>query len=204
MKVLNLYAGLGGNADLWDENQHEITHVELNPKIAAVLSRRKPNQRVIVGDAHEYLLHHFSEYDYIWASRPCQKHSKMNKFTRHNLIRYVDGALFEEIILLDSYFKGIWVVENVVPYYKPYGLPAKIGRHLFWSNREIPPMPDAPKSPKGMMKLSTVGQKQQMMDWLGIHYPKNIYYENNHCPVQILRNCVHPLLGLHVFNSTLK
>lgn len=64
-------------------------------------------------------------------------------------------------------------------------------------------MENPPKSPKNMMNLATVGQKKIMMDWLGIHYDENIYYEKNHCPVQILRNCVHPLLGLHVFNSAI-
>ena len=33
MKILNLYAGIGGNRKLWG-NEHEITAVEINPKIA--------------------------------------------------------------------------------------------------------------------------------------------------------------------------
>ncbi len=200
MKILILYAGLGGESNLWPD-EHEITHIELDPTIAEVLATRKPNRKVIVADAHQYLLDHYSEYDFIWSSPPCQRHSKMNKATRHNMVRYVDGKLFEEIIFLTTYFKGKWVVENVVPYYQPYGNPVKIGRHLFWSNFTIEDMPNYPKSPAGMMNLATVGQKKIMMDWLGIHYEKNIYYEKNHCPVQILRNCVHPLLGLHVFNQ---
>lgn len=72
---------------------------------------------------------------------------------------------------------------------------------MFWSNFEIPDMTDIPKSPKGMMNLATVGQKKIMHDWLGIYYDGNVYYEKNHCPVQILRNCVHPLLGKHVIYS---
>lgn len=200
-KLLNLYAGVGGNIELLDEEIYDITNVELNPKIANILQDRKPNQKVIIEDAHEYLLNHYQEFDIIWASRPCQKHSKMNRATRHNMIRYVDGGLFEEIIFLETYFKGKWVVENVVPYYTPYGSPKKLGRHLFWSNFDIEQMKDLPKSPKGMMNLATVGQKKTMMDWLGIHYEGNVYYEKNHCPVQILRNCVHPRLGLHVINQ---
>jgi DNA (cytosine-5)-methyltransferase 1 len=203
-KLLNLYAGLGGNIELLSEDEFEITNIELNPKIAKVLQDRKPNQKVIIADAHQFLLDNYQEYDIIWSSLPCQKHSKMNRATRHNMIRFVDGKLFEEIIFLDTYFKGKWVVENVVPYYKPYGNPTKIGRHLFWSNFEIPEMIDLPKSPKGMMNLATVGQKEEMMDWLGIHYEENIYYDGNHCPVQILRNCVHPKLGLHVINQAVK
>jgi len=205
IKLLNLYAGLGGNIELLDEDKFDITNVELDPKIANVLQKRKPNQKVIVCDAHQFLLENYKEYDIIWASRPCQKHSKMNLATRHNMIRYVDGALFEEIIFLTQYCKDKkWVVENVVPYYQPYGNPVKIGRHLFWSNFEIEQMQEVPKSPKGMMNLATVGQKKTMMDWLGIYYEENIYYEKNHCPVQILRNCVHPKLGLHVIDQIFK
>lgn len=200
IKLLNLYAGIGGNIELLDEEIYDITNIELNPKIAKILQDRKPNQKVLIEDAHEYLLNHYQEFYIIWASRPCQKHSKMNKATRHNMIRYVDGGLFEEIIFLDTYFKGKWIVENVVPYYMPYGSPTKLGRHLFWSNFEISEMENLPKSPKGMMNLATVGQKQIMHDWLGIQYEGNVYYEKNHCPVQILRNCVHPLLGKHVID----
>ncbi len=203
LKVLNLYAGLGGNRKLWDDNLFEVTAVELNPNIAKVYQEQFPNDKVIVSDAHQYLLDYYQEFDIICSSPPCQKHSKMNKFTRHNMVRYVDGSLFEEIIFLQTYFKGKWYVENVVPYYLPYGNPTKIGRHLFWSNFNIPQMDNEPKSPKDMMNLATVEKKKIMMNWLGIHYDKNIYYDGNHCPVQILRNCIHPLMGLHVINQAL-
>lgn len=201
-KLLNLYAGLGGNIELLSEEEFEITNVELDPKIAGVLKKRKPNQKVIIADAHQFLLDNYKEYDIIWTSLPCQKHSKMNRATRHNMVRYIDGNLFEEIIFLKTYFKGKWIVENVVPYYEIYGNPKKLGRHLFWSNFDITEMDSLPKSPKGMMNLATVGQKKIMMDWLGIYYEKNIYYDGNHCPVQILRNCVHPLLGKHVIDCS--
>lgn len=201
VRVLHLYAGLGGTTDLLDENKYQITHVELNPKIAKVLQERKPNQKVIIADAHQFLLENYQEYDFVISGIPCQTHSKMNRATRHNMVRFIDGKLIEEIVFLKTYFKGKWFVENVVPYYEPYGNPTKLGRHLFWSNFHIPEMLDIPKSPKGMINLTTIGQKKQMMDWLGIHYQENIYYDGNHCPVQILRNCVHPKLGLHVIES---
>lgn len=197
MKILNLYAGLGGNRKYWEG---EVTAVEKNEKIAAVYQSFYPNDKVIVGDAHKYLLDHYAEYDFISSGPPCQTHSKMNMATRHNMVRYVDGRLFEEIIFLKTYFKGHWVVENVVPYYEPIWNPARIGRHLFWSNFYISQMIDPPKSPRGMMNLATVGQKEIMMAWLGLKFDENIYYEGNHCPVQVLRNCVHPLVGGHIMN----
>lgn len=203
LKLLNLYAGIGGNIELLDENVYDITNVELNPKIGKILQDRKPNQKVIIADAHKYLLENYKNFDIIWGSPPCQKHSKMNRASRHELIRYVDGKLFEEIIFLKTYFKGSWVIENVVPYYEPYGKPAKIGRHLFWSNFNIDSMPDNPDNLKSTMLHSTVAQKQQLMKWLGFTYEGNVYYEGNHDPCQILRNCVHPLLGLHVINQIL-
>jgi DNA (cytosine-5)-methyltransferase 1 len=199
MKILNLYSGLGGNSNLWDDTKHEIVNVEFDERISKVLQKRKPNQAHLVRDAHEFLLGNYHLFDFIWSSPPCQTHSKMNKFTRHNTIRYPDGRLFEEIIFLQHRFTGRWVVENVVPYYDIFLNPKKIGRHLFWSNFDIPDF-DLP-TPPNFINLANLKGKQIMMDWLGIHYEENIYYGNNHCPVQILRNCVHPSIGLNILNQ---
>jgi DNA (cytosine-5)-methyltransferase 1 len=204
MKILVLYAGVGGSFNLIDDTQHQITNIELNPEIAEVLQNRKPNQQVIITDAHQYLLDHGHEYDFIQSSRPCQSHTKMMKFTRHKLKRYPDFGLYEEIVFLQNFYKGLWYVENVVPYYKPLIEPTiKIGRHLIWSNFAITPMDNEVKSPADMINTTTVAKKQVMMDWLGIHYDKNIYYAGNHCPVQVLRNCLHPLIGKHIFECAL-
>lgn len=203
IKILNCYAGLGGNRKLWPEGV-KVTAVELNKEIAAVYKEHNPLDTVIIADAHEYLLKNYDRFDFIWGSPPCQSHSAMMKFTRHKASRYPDMALYQEIIFLTNFFKGKWVVENVVPYYKPLIKPTvKIGRHLFWSNFPIMTMKNLPKSPKNMINLTTVESKQIMMDWLGIHFNKNIYYDGNHCPVQILRNAIHPELGIHVFNQAM-
>lgn len=200
MKVLNLYAGLGGNRKLWESV--EVTAVEMDPKIARIYSELYPQDTLIIGDAHQYLLDHYKEFDVTWSSPPCQPHTKMNKFTRHNMVRYMDGRLYEEIIFLKTYFKGKWVVENVIPYYEPMCNPVKIGRHLFWSNFYIPEF-NEPKQPKNFINEATVSGSKMMKEWLGIHYEGNIYYGSNHCPAQVLRNCVHPLTGLHVFNAAI-
>lgn len=199
LRVLNLYAGLGGNRKLW--NDCRVTAVELEPKIAAVYHRLNPEDSVVIGDAHAYLLQHSEEFDFIWSSPPCQSHSRMSKATRHKSARrYADMALYQEILFLKNYFKGRWCVENVVPYYEPLIAPSvRMGRHLFWLNYGCAPI-SVPTPPDFINRCNLAG-KRAMMEWLGIHYPENIYYGTNHCPAQILRNCVHPTMGEHVFNS---
>lgn len=203
MRILNLESGLGGNVNLIDDLEHEIVNVELEPKIYEVHKFRKPNQVHILGDSSEYLLKNYKDFDFIWTSPPCQTHSKMNKATRHNTIRFVDPMLIQRIIFLKHWYKGKYVVENVTPYYEPYPGYQKLGRHLFWTNFEIKPF-EMPEQPKGFINMATIEAKKTMMDWLGIHYEKNIYYGKNHCPVQILRNCVHPVIGKNIFDQAFK
>ncbi len=197
MKVLNLYAGLGGNRKHWQGC--EVTAVESNEKIAAVYARLHPDDNVIIGDAHQYLIEHYSDFNFIWSSPPCQSHSKMNKATRHKLRRYPSMELYEEIIFLQNFFKGKWIVENVVPYYTPLIESKKIGRHLFWSNFDFEA--EDVKRPAGFINMANLAGKKALMDWLDIHYEENIYYGNNHCPAQILRNCVHPDLGMQIYKA---
>ena len=47
-------------------------------------------------------------------------------------------SLYEEIIFLKHYFKGKYVVENVTPYYEPLIQAYKRGRHLYWTNFNLP------------------------------------------------------------------
>jgi len=197
MKVLNLYAGVGGNRKHW--KNCEVTAVESNEKIAAVYQRLNPNDTVIIGDAHEYLREHFRGFDFIWSSPPCQTHSKMNKATRHKNRRFPNMELYEEILFLQHFYKGRWIVENVAPFYEPLIEAKKVGRHLFWGNFEF--IAVDVKRPSNFINMANVAGKKALMEWLGIHYEENIYYANNHCPAQILRNCVHPDLGLQIFDQ---
>jgi site-specific DNA-cytosine methylase len=53
MKILNLYAGIGGNRKLWGDV--EVVAVENNEKIAQIYQDFFPGDKVILGDAHKYL-----------------------------------------------------------------------------------------------------------------------------------------------------
>jgi DNA (cytosine-5)-methyltransferase 1 len=142
IKILNLYACLGGNRYKWDEVADiEVTAVELDKEAAKLYQERFPNDTVIVADAHQYLLDHYKEFDFIWSSPPCPSHSRINvsQYTRDSWKpRFPDMKLYEEIIFLDTYFKGKYVVENVIPYYKPLIAAKERNRHLYWTNFNLP------------------------------------------------------------------
>lgn len=143
-KILNLYACLGGNRAKWDEvAEIDVTAVELDPELAKLYQERFPNDKVIVADAHQYLLDHYKEFDFIWTSPPCPSHSRMRKTNtgigeRKSEATYPDMTLYQEIIFLQHFYKGKYVVENVIPYYEPLVPAQKRGRHLYWSNFILP------------------------------------------------------------------
>ena len=58
MKILNLYACLGGNRYKWG-NDHDITAIELDSEAARLYQDRFPSDKVIVEDAHQYLLDNY-------------------------------------------------------------------------------------------------------------------------------------------------
>jgi len=200
MKYLNLYAGLGGNRAQLPEYV-QVTAVENDPAIAGVYRGLYPLDTVIVGDAHQFLIDNFDQYDFIWSSPPCQTHSKMMKATRHKTRRYPDLALYQEILFLQHFCTTPWAIENVKPFYQPLTPPSfTIGRHMFWSSGVVHGV-EAPAQPADFINLSNLEGMRKMQDWLGIHYDKPIYYKGNHCPVQVLRNCVHPVIGRKIFEA---
>lgn len=193
MKILNLYAGIGGNRKKWPE-KHEVTAVEQDQEVAQVYQDFFPNDNVVVADAHEYLLKHFREYDFIWSSPPCKSHSRMkNVAICKGQVdpEFPDFRLYEEVVLLQKHFNGDWVVENVEPYYEPFMKPQKAGRHTFWSNFSIP---DGDFKQVGdHPKLAELEEKYGVsLEEYEIGYDKK---------VEMLKNMVDPDLGLHVLKS---
>ena len=194
MKILNLYAGIGGNRKLW-EGDIKVTAVELREDIAEVYRHYFPQDEIIVGDAHQYLLDHYSEFDLIWSSPPCQTHSRARLwgFKNNNKVekKYPDMKLYQEIIFLDNYFNGQWIVENVNPFYEPLIRPTiKLGRHLFWSSFFIKRVD---------VKEADINRGDRK-EWSELHGFDLSLFKLKSRKDQIYRNCVHPETGLHIFN----
>ncbi len=140
MKILNLYACLGGNRYKWGDD-HDITAVEWDKELARLYQERFPNDKVIVADAHQFLLDHYKEFDFIWSSPPCPTHSRINisQYTRESWKpKYPDMALYQEVIFLEYYYKGKYCIENVIPFYNMLIPAKKRNRHLYWTNFNLP------------------------------------------------------------------
>lgn len=189
MKILNLYAGIGGNRKLWGD-EHEITAVESEQYIADVYRELYPDDAVVVGDAHQYLLDHYQEFDFIWSSPPCPTHSRVR--TAHPKKIYPDMKLYEEIIFLQKWYKGDWVVENVIPYYKPLIKPqAVLDRHVFWSNQPLRSDLDY-----GYREDVSRATKEELAATHGISLPTGTKNQR-----KLLRNAVRPELGSDILNQ---
>ena len=202
MKILNLYSGIGGNRKLWGD-EHDITAIEYKPEIAKIYQEFFPNDKVIVDDAHQYLLQHYKEFDFIWSSPPCPTHSVTNNFLNsQGHVRYPDMALYQEIIFLKHWFKGKWVVENVKSYYDPLIKPTELERHYFWSNFLIPDFSTDRNFNICKARASTrTNQEEDIMELETYHEIKLPAGTKN--KRLLLRNMVYPPLGLHIFKYVL-
>ena len=194
MKILNLYAGIGGNRKLWGD-EHEVTAVEYIPEIAQVYQDNFPNDTVIIADAHQYLLDHYKEYDFIWSSPPCPTHSDIRRCGVHAGqvdAKYPEMSLYQEIILLRFFAPKHtkWVVENVKPYYEPLIQPsAKLHRHYLWTNF--------------LVRHVDIMDKRKHEDISGSSevYGFNLDKYDINDKRKILRNMVNPELGLYVLQE---
>jgi DNA (cytosine-5)-methyltransferase 1 len=209
MKVLNLYAGIGGNRKLWDDV--DVTAVEIRKEVADEYQRQFPDDTVIVADAHEYLRENYDEgWDFIWSSPPCQTHSKMSKATwasdtgcnKNREPEYPDMRLYQEILFLRNFFDAEWAVENVKPYYDELIEAQEVGRHFIWSPFHIPTF--TPPQKDFDFTAGSTSTQEKLESWLGIELTEQVYIGESHDPSHVLRNCVHPDLGKHVFDAATK
>lgn len=192
-KVLNLYACLGGNRYKWTDC--EVTAIELDPELARMYQERFPNDKVIVTDAHQYLLDHYKEFDFIWSSPPCPSHSRA-RFARRNTTKviYPDLKLYEEIIFLENYFEGKYCVENVIPFYEPLIPAKKRGRHLYWTNFNLP-------NNLNERECNLIGGKNEFIKLCEFHNINLSNYKGNQRLDKIARNLVDYEAGLTIFET---
>jgi DNA (cytosine-5)-methyltransferase 1 len=197
MKVLNLYACLGGNRLLWDNC--EVTAVELDPELARMYKERFPNDTVIVADAHQYLLDHYKEFDFIWSSPPCPTHSKV-RFTQKNQHfykpEYPNMMLYQEVIFLQHHFTGKFVVENVIPYYEPLIPAQKRGRHLYWANFNLP----SNISENAMTGVMCGQSNNEFLRLCEYHKINLSNYKGKQSKTRIARNLVDYEVGKAIFD----
>ena len=192
MRILNLYAGIGGNRKLW--GGHEVTAVEYDQATADVYSEYFPDDEMIVGDAHAYLLENYKNFDFIWASPPCPSHSDVRRMGVHSgqyEALYPDMALYQEIILLKNFAPKDtkFCVENVIPYYPPLIPPdSQLGRHFYWCNFKIHPFEN-----KNDVKIVHVSGGDNVFGF----DVKGTKIKDKR---KALRNMVDPELGLHILN----
>lgn len=196
IKMLNLYAGAGGNRTLWD-GDIEVTAVEHNSEIARIYKDRFPNDNVIVADAHDFLLKNYMNYDFIWSSPPCPTHSDIRRCGTkrgQNEAVYPDMTLYQEIILLMEFSNKntLWVIENVKPYYTPLISAQKAGRHLFWANFYIGKFLTESSNISNMNK--EIGEKKH-----GFNLDKYSVDKR-----RVYRNCVDAKLGKYIFDCAFK
>lgn len=208
MKILNLYACLGGNRYKWDEVAKEaginieVTAVELDEELAKLYKERFPNDTVIVADAHQYLLDNFKQYDFIWTSPPCPTHSRARSCRaiseKSSLLPvFPDLKLYEEIIFLKHFYKGKFVVENVISYYEPLIKPVKNSRHFYWSNFTIPN--DLPNR-----KNPAVGNVTDELNKLESYHEIDLKnYNGKQSKIKIARNLVDYESGKAIFKTAL-
>lgn len=193
MNILNLYSGLGGNRRLW--KGHSVTAVEINESIARFYQDHFPDDKLIIGDAHQYLIDHYKEFDFIWSSIECPSHSRARFWASRPNDKlkpiYPDFRLYEEIVFLRHYFDGFWIVENVDPYYDVLIQPTiKINRHLFWSNFYI-----------GQFKTKSSDPTDGNIEtWSKKHGFNISNYTFTVRRDKVLRNCVIPDIGLHILD----
>ncbi len=192
MKILNLYAGIGGNRRLWGD-EHEIHAIDNNKVILDTYLKLYPNDNTWLTDAMDYLYGNIQDYDFIWASPPCQTHSTLNHMQPDKL-EYVDMSLWQIILFLQKHCTDkLWVVENVEPWYDTFIQPTTIiGRHWYWSNFPIN------FTPVELPKNFRTYQITELEVWLEFGLENRIPNYR-----QILRNCIHPRDGLAILQCAL-
>jgi DNA (cytosine-5)-methyltransferase 1 len=102
-------------------------------------------------------------------------------------------SLYQEILLLDNFFKGKYCVENVKSYYNPLVKPQELGGHYYWANFHI-----------GKMPYSNNREHDSGLQVLSEFKGFNLDKYHNIDKVKTLRNCVEPEHAKHILKCAFK
>ena len=104
-------------------------------------------------------------------------------------------TLWQEILFLKTWFKGYYIIENVIPYYEPLIKPTcELHRHYLWSNFYI--------SKIDFEKLETC-KKEKEKEFLEYKFNYDLSKYSGIDKRKVLRNCVIPELGKHILDCAL-
>jgi DNA (cytosine-5)-methyltransferase 1 len=107
--------------------------------------------------------------------------------------------LYEEIIFLDNFFEGKYVVENVIPFYEPLIPSQKRGRHLYWTNFKLPQ--DVGERIEGKGLISTgINEVAQLSKFHDYDFRK---YKGTQTVQKMARNLVDYEVGKSIFETAL-
>jgi len=192
MKILNLFAGIGGNRKLWTG---DITAVEIDLEIALIYQKYFPHDSIFIQDALIFVQEiDLEKYDFIWASPSCISHTMLQMTRGYNipdLTSLYGLIMFFRFKLQNSNIK--WVVENVRPWYKPLIQPSfSLDRHYYWSNFQVPFKKVLFENKWNNMSIN------QLCELLG--YNKEDFDNTLH-DRQLLRNCVYPETSKYILDS---
>jgi len=103
--------------------------------------------------------------------------------------------LYEEILFLQHYYRtGKYVVENVIPYYEPLIPAKKRGRHLYWTNFNLP-------SDLNDRRFAISQTKNELAELCKFHNIDVSSYKGEQSLLKIGRNLVDYEAGLTIFNT---
>jgi len=145
IRILDLFCGVGGVARgfqnfLLDNGiEFEYYAIDIDKRVLKAHKLLNPYSKTICRDAWSIDDKEFKEFDLIWASPPCETHSKSRFLNINAKPTKPDMRLYNLIERLWS-LNMPFIVENVEPYYRPPIKPiVKVGRHVLWSNLCIKP-----------------------------------------------------------------
>jgi len=202
VRVLDLYAGLGGTdkgiRKVAAEKNIKLDYyaIEIDPAVCQAHKKNHLESNVICADVKDWL-DKVTDFDFVWASPPCQTHS-INNYSNKAIgykTKPVDWSLWHVIDILQRAETIPFVVENVKIWYnEPFKHNFKLDRHYFWTNLQLVPFDYHKKPAKEWCHIS-------VKDWQEYHQLEPATTGDKR---QQLRNCVHWSIAAGIFEQFLE